>query len=148
MLAPPKEGTVGALEFPALVHRLDMPTSGLLLIAKTHSAAVNLSEQFATRKVKKTYIACLQGVPSERVMRIDFPIDGKSAVTEWRILRRIRSTKGPLTLVEFRPLHGRKHQLRIHAVSILFIHSLIPELVQSLQLVLFVVTGSRMSHCG
>jgi 23S rRNA-/tRNA-specific pseudouridylate synthase len=121
-LVQPKTGTVGALEFPSLVHRLDAPTSGLLVVAKTRPAAVNISKQFATRQVKKTYTALLQGTLTEQHGRIDSPIDDKPAVTEWNVIREFRSTKSPLTLVTFRPLHGRKHQLRRHAVRMIVVH--------------------------
>jgi 23S rRNA-/tRNA-specific pseudouridylate synthase len=109
-------GTVGALEFPSLVHRLDVATSGLLVVAKTRPAAVNLSKQFATRQVRKTYTALLQGMLPEKYGRIDSTIDDKSAVTEWTVIREFCSTKSPLSLVNFRPRDGRKHQLRRHAV--------------------------------
>lgn len=116
VLKQPKEGTIGALDYPSLVHRLDAPTSGCLVLAKTRSAAVNLSEQFASRKVKKSYTALLQGTLVDTYGCIDSPIDDKPAVTEWKMIRRVQSTKSPLTLVEFRPQHGRKHQLRRHSV--------------------------------
>lgn len=119
VLTQPKESTIGALERPSLVHRLDAPTSGCLVLAKTRRAAVNLSEQFASRKVKKVYIALLEGSLTEKHGYIDSPIDEKPAVTEWNVMRHVQSTKSPLTLVEFRPHHGRKHQLRRHAVCIL-----------------------------
>lgn len=122
ILKQPKESTIGALERPSLVHRLDAPTSGCLILAKTRRAAVNLSEQFASRKVKKVYMALLQSRLTEKHGYIDSPIDEKPAVTEWNVIRYVRSTKSPLsylTLVEFRPHHGRKHQLRRHAVCIL-----------------------------
>lgn len=114
----PKEGTIGALDFPSIVHRLDFPTSGCLVLAKTRPAAVNISKQFESRKVKKTYTALLQGTLAEDRGRIDSPIDDKPAVTDWKVIRKVQSTKSALTLVEFRPQHGRKHQLRRHAVSI------------------------------
>lgn len=119
VLKQPNKSTIGALERPSLVHRLDAPTSGCLVLAKTRRAAINLSEQFASRKVKKVYIALLQGGLTEKHGCIDSPIDEKPAVTEWKVIRHIPSTKSPLTLVEFRPRHGRKHQLRRHAVCIL-----------------------------
>jgi 23S rRNA-/tRNA-specific pseudouridylate synthase len=119
VLTPPSKGTQGVLDYPALVHRLDTPTSGLLVLAKTKQASMSLSAQFADRRVSKWYSALLEGVPSCENHVIDYPIDKKPAITEWRELRRIQTTKGFRTLVEFRPLTGRKHQLRRHAVSCL-----------------------------
>jgi len=116
VLKQPKEGVDGTLELPSLVHRLDAPTSGCLVLAKTRPAAVKLSEQFASRKVQKTYTALVQGILSDDRGLIDFPIDDKPAVTEWSVIRHVQSTKSPLTLIELRPRHGRKHQLRRHAV--------------------------------
>jgi 23S rRNA pseudouridine1911/1915/1917 synthase len=119
VLRPPCKGIEGAFEFPALVHRLDADTSGLLVIAKTKPAAVHLSDQFASRQVQKIYIALLQGTLNETEGTISYPIDEKRAITQWRTIRDVRSTKGRMTLVEFRPLHGRKHQLRRHAAEAL-----------------------------
>ena len=64
-VAPPKVGTYATLRHPQPVHRLDKPTSGLLLVAKTKPAMVNLSEQFRDRKVQKTYVAIVNGIPLE-----------------------------------------------------------------------------------
>lgn len=118
---------IGALERPSLVHRLDAPTCGCLVLAKTRPAAVHLSQQFATRMIQKTYVAILQGALLENCGCIDSPVGNKPAVTDWQVIRSIRSAKTPLVLVEFKPRTGRKHQLRRHAVrtggtiSLLFI---------------------------
>ena len=143
-LNPPKRGTAGIIRRPETVHRLDKPTSGLLLVAKTKPAIVDLTRQFEERRVKKTYTAILNGIPSEpfetsistteaialgvdipldnddhdcRWQLIDHALDGKSAITVWRPLKYVKSLKakdGILTLVEMKPKTGRYHQLRRH----------------------------------
>lgn len=64
---PPQLGTYSVLRRPQPVHRLDKPTSGLLLVAKTKPAMVHLSHQFRDRRVKKTYVAVVNGIPPEPV---------------------------------------------------------------------------------
>eukprot|EP00978_Attheya_sp_CCMP212_P028162 scaffold96532_cov43-Attheya_sp.AAC.3 len=156
---PSRDTTVeDVLDFPAACHRLDVATSGCLVVAKTKQAAVHFADQFASRKVKKTYTAILNGrpltadansphhkSPSAHLLKkmgllspnnnngddhilasewrlIDYPIENKDAVTLWRELQVSKSLKAlnqTLTLVEFHPLHGRKHQLRRHASLVL-----------------------------
>jgi 23S rRNA-/tRNA-specific pseudouridylate synthase len=65
VLRPPKMGTVAIVRKPSPVHRLDKPTSGLLVVAKTKPAMINLSEQFRIRRVRKTYVAIVNGIPNE-----------------------------------------------------------------------------------
>ena len=108
------------------VHRLDQATSGLVVFAKTHEVQSNLRQQFEERKVRKTYVALLDGTPPEEKGAITLPLrpdfddrprqvvdmeNGKQAITEFRVLEH-RNDK---TLVEFTPLTGRTHQLRVHA---------------------------------
>lgn len=107
---------------PGIVHRLDKDTSGVLLLAKTAHAHKNLVALFASRRVKKTYVALCLGRPKEGW--IDAPIkrhpmrrkemtinaDGKEAKTEVRVM----CERPPLCLVELMPLTGRTHQLRVH----------------------------------
>ena len=108
------------------VHRLDMDTSGLMVLARTVEAHRVLSRQFAERRVKKKYLAVLDGVVGEEQGRIELsfrldpdnrphqvydPVQGKSGITRWRKL----SVKDGKTRVEFIPLTGRTHQLRLHA---------------------------------
>ena len=108
------------------VHRLDMSTSGLLVIAKRLDAYRTLQGEFNACRVAKKYIALLEGDVVNDCGRIELPLaadyanrpcqkvdfeSGKSSVTEYRVIERREGR----TLVEFRPLTGRTHQLRLHA---------------------------------
>ena len=107
------------LKRPQPVHRLDRPTSGLLVVAKTKSAAVHLSQQFEYRKARKTYTAIVNGIPvpseneqspSSEWNMINYDLEGKTAITQWRVLRTVKSLHGrdgQLTLVELKPKTGR-----------------------------------------
>jgi tRNA pseudouridine32 synthase/23S rRNA pseudouridine746 synthase len=109
-----------------IVHRLDMSTSGLLLIGKTPDIYKKLQAQFIKRNVKKRYVAQLDGVLSEDSGSINLPLrgdlhnrpnqivcfeQGKPAQTHWEVIER----KDNKTLVYFYPITGRTHQLRVHA---------------------------------
>lgn len=111
---------------PLMVHRLDMDTSGILLIAKTEAVFKTLQRQFATRAVKKRYVAVLDGLLKDESGTIDLPLrpdindrprqmvdyeHGKKAVTRFSVIART----GCRTFVNFYPETGRTHQLRVHA---------------------------------
>ncbi len=108
------------------VHRLDMATSGLMVLALTTETHAALSRQFALRQVHKKYFALLEGIPGkeggeiELAFRLDpqnrpyqvyDPVQGKTGLTRWRLL----SSHQKISRVEFTPLTGRTHQLRLHA---------------------------------
>jgi len=102
------------LQWPRPVHRLDSPTSGLLLIAKTEDAMISLSSQFAEKTVQKRYRAIVTG-ELEGYGVINSPVDSREALTEYRSVKTIPSLKnGFLTLVDLIPHTGRTHQLRKH----------------------------------
>jgi 23S rRNA pseudouridine1911/1915/1917 synthase len=105
------------------VHRLDAGTSGVLLLAKNHTAASALAAQFREGAARKTYWAICCGRLPEKNGRIDLPIqadrrpgsqrvsaEGVPAQSDYRVL----AARGPLLLVELKPLTGRTHQLRVH----------------------------------
>lgn len=111
---------------PLIVHRLDMDTSGVLVVAKTRGAHKHIQKQFLDRTVSKRYTALLSGIIEEPEGIIDLPLiadpfnrprqlvdfeTGKNSVTKWRVNTRYETT----TKVDFWPLTGRTHQLRMHS---------------------------------
>ena len=111
---------------PLLVHRLDMSTSGILLIAKTTYSHKFIQRQFIKRSIKKRYVALLDGLIKDKKGNINLPLrvdlddrprqlvcydHGKNASTDFEIIE----AKSGKTKVYFYPLTGRTHQLRVHA---------------------------------
>ncbi len=111
---------------PLVVHRLDLDTSGLLLVAKDRDTASALQRLFSLRAIDKQYVAWLDGdVPGDhgrihlplrvdvddRPRQIHDPVHGKPAETEWTVVAREHGR----TRVQFTPRTGRTHQLRVHA---------------------------------
>lgn len=109
---------------PGIVHRLDRDTSGVMIGALGDSTASLLQRQFSDRKVHKTYMAVVDGVPREHQAVIDLPIGrnpkspstfrvdpgGKSAQTRYKVI----ASSDDYSLIELRPVTGRTHQLRVH----------------------------------
>lgn len=119
---------------PLTVHRLDMATSGLMLIAKTKRVHQNLQAQFKNRLVRKRYVALLEGIVPKNKGTVDLPLclnpldrprqmvhteHGKPAITDYQVLERL---DGKRTRIAFYPRTGRTHQLRIHAAHPLGLH--------------------------
>ena len=103
---------------PRPIHRLDYPTSGLLLIGKTSSSINALSALFKNNEIQKTYFAITIGKMEENG-EMNFHIDEKIALTQYEVLRTVVSKRFTfLNLVKLSPKTGRKHQLRKHLSSI------------------------------
>jgi 23S rRNA pseudouridine1911/1915/1917 synthase len=115
-----------------IVHRLDRATSGVIIAAKNSKALSKLQKQFSSRKVKKTYVAVVDGVPEQAEAIIDIPIErnpvrpqtfkagsgGKPSQTHYRIIKTLVKNGSNYSLLELKPLTGRTHQLRVHLAYI------------------------------
>lgn len=124
-------------DFPdaLLVHRLDMETSGVFLMARSKAVQKHLGLQFEKRRTRKTYIACVSGHLQDEIGTIDLPLIcdwpnrprqkvdhevGKPAQTHWRCLNREQYEYDdmPVSRIELTPVTGRSHQLRVHMQAI------------------------------
>lgn len=120
---------IGGTERPGIIHRLDMNTSGLMMVARNDFSHKKLSSDLKARKVKRIYQALVHGRLKDDEGMIDAPvgrhiiarkkmavseISGRHAVTRYRVLERFDD----LTLLEVRPETGRTHQIRVHLAYI------------------------------
>ena len=121
--------SIGGVLRPGIVHRIDKDTSGLLLIAKTNEAYLNLVEQIKNREVSRTYEAIAYGVFKNSSGVLNFPIgrsirnrkkmavcfnNGKEAITHFQVLRQFKN----FTHLKLKLETGRTHQIRVHMAYI------------------------------
>ncbi|MFN8630388.1 MAG: RluA family pseudouridine synthase [Chloroflexota bacterium] len=121
-------GGIAGVARPGIVHRLDRDTSGLLIVARNDAAQAGLMAQLKARRIRKTYLALVQGSVSAAVGRIEAPIgrdpkdrkrmavvsDGRPATTGYRVRERFRDW----TLLELDLITGRTHQIRVHCAAL------------------------------
>lgn len=116
-----------------IVHRLDMDTSGLLLFARSLDMLRRMSLAFEQRVVGKCYVALVHGHPAQDSGEIDLPlrcdwdnrprqivdpVQGRSALTRYRVLQRSGEGTTAFSRVELHPVTGRSHQLRVHLLAL------------------------------
>ncbi|NEV92564.1 RluA family pseudouridine synthase [Psychroflexus sp. YR1-1] len=106
------------LPYPQPVHRLDNPTSGVLLISKTVSAKTFLSVLFERHGIQKSYVAIVGGHMKPREGEIRSDLDGKNSLTRYQVEKTFRKNGEDYSLVHLNPSTGRTHQLRIHLSSL------------------------------
>jgi len=114
---------------PGIVHRLDKDTTGVMVVAKSRAALDDLSRQFKNRKVQKSYLALVHGIPEQESGIISLPIGrhpvhrkkmstasprGREAVTLWRIQHRYIASS--LLAIELKT--SRTHQIRVHCAAL------------------------------
>ena len=126
-MCPDIQGIGGEIR-PGIVHRLDKDTSGLMMVAKTHQAHIDLSAQIKARQTTKGYLALVEGTPTPLQGKIDAPIGrhprrrtrmavvvgGKEARTSYKVRDRFQAH----SLLELYLETGRTHQIRVHMVHI------------------------------
>jgi tRNA pseudouridine32 synthase/23S rRNA pseudouridine746 synthase len=113
----------------SIVHRLDMATSGIIIMALNKPAHVHISRQFENRQTSKTYFARVYGHVENESGEIDLPLicdwpnrpkqmvdheRGKPSQTHWQVIKRDKHS----TLMELSPITGRSHQLRVHMLAL------------------------------
>ncbi|OHD67277.1 MAG: hypothetical protein A2W19_02395 [Spirochaetes bacterium RBG_16_49_21] len=128
----PDLSSIGGVDRPGIVHRLDKDTAGLMVVAKDDAAHRFLTGEFSARRVKKRYSTIVIGKPAADHGRIDLPIGrhrkyrhkmavdekGRDAVTEFTLKRVWNSRLGVFSMLDINLLTGRTHQIRVHLSSI------------------------------